>query len=364
MKKIATITFHNAINVGAVLQAYALQKTLENLGFESKILNYRNDHIERSYKPLHLQHKSVAWFIKTLMVAPIRISRNRKFHLFIHDYIKVSKRLKSDKDFEALNDIYDVFFVGSDQVWNPYHTGRVDGRYFLDFVTNSKKKKSYAASFGLSELPDEFKAQYKSYITSFSSIAVRERSAVAIIKDLDITTKPKVVLDPVYLIDVNHWKEIAIDPPKKYSKYLLVFCVNGLSNDTLHASRLLATEKGLDILYLARRPQLINGVKVVTNFAPREFLGYIKNAEYIVTDSFHAMSFSIIFKKDFKIKIASQHGHKNNRSLELMETLKINNRLINGVSNEINWDIVSKQLNIKKSMSIKYLIESVNGSEQ
>jgi hypothetical protein len=359
MKKIATITFHNAINVGAVLQAYALQKALHALGVQSEIIDYRNEHIQRAYSPFYLQHKTVSWFVKTMLVAPIRFVRNRRFKKFVNEHLQLSTPVKSDADFAALNATYDAFFTGSDQVWNPYHAGKVDGRYFLDFVTDSRKKKSYAASFGLTELPKEYAAEYSRLLGSFSTMLVREQSAVKMVKGLSPSKNPAVVLDPVFLLDKNDWNALAVSSPKLYGKYVLVFCVNGLTDDMVAYSLQVAKRQNAQVIYLARRPQRIPGVKVVTSFAPKEFLGYIQNAAYVVTDSFHATSFSILYHKEFSLKVASQHGHKNNRSLELLALLGIGNRVLNEPQDAIQWSQVDVQLAKQKQISLKYLRESV-----
>lgn len=358
MKKIATLTFHNAINVGAVLQAYALQKTIEELGAESELIDYRNRYIENKYSILYTPSNNPISIIKTVLMIPVRIARANRFRKFIQENINTSRRIRSDSDFVQMNDEYDAFFVGSDQVWNPYHTGDVDGRFFLDFVKDAAKKKSYAASFGLTELPEKYNLKYKSLLDDFDEISVREQSASVIIKDM-AKKDASVVLDPVFLLDTSRWVGLLKRPQKISRKYLLIFCVNGLTKDMIQYSVDMAEKKSLDVVYLSSRPQRIRGVKVVTNFAPREFLGYIESADYIVTDSFHAMSFSIIFQKDFSLKVASQHGNKNNRSLELMDRLGIKNRILSEENGNIEWNDVYSKIAIEKEQSINFLKENI-----
>jgi hypothetical protein len=279
--------------------------------------------------------------------------------MFVKHYLQVSKQVKTDQDFAQLSDAYDTFLVGSDQVWNPYHTGTLDSRYFLDFVTDPQKKKSYAASFGLTTLPEAFHPQYEQLLQSFGTISVREDSAVDILTALHVNVAAEVVLDPVFLLDASKWNTLALAPPKKSGDYLLLFCVNGVSEDVIAQSIYIAKQQGLQVIYLARRPQRIAGIKVVTRFAPREFLGYIKNAQYVVTDSFHATSFSIIFEKSFSLKVASQHGHVNNRSLELMQKLGIHSRLLAEESGDIDWTIVRQKLIVEKIHSLASLKKSI-----
>jgi len=359
MKKIATITFHNAINIGAVLQTYALQKTIRSMGHETEVIDYRNSHLQAAYSPFYLKHKTPIWIAKTVLVAPIRFIRNQRFVKFNRKFVKVSERIITDADFAKVNDTYDAFFVGSDQVWNPYLAGKVDGKYFLDFVTDSRKKKSYAASFGLAELPKEFEAEYKKYLSDFSDVSVREQSAVQIVRKLNASLNPVHVLDPVFLLNATEWNEMAISPSKKLGQYLLIFCVSDLTDDIVEYSTKFAKKNGLEPIYLARRPQRITGVKVVINFAPQEFLGYIQNAQHIVTDSFHAMSFSIMFNKEFSLKVTKQKGLKNNRPLELLERLDIHNRTLDDNIDAIDWKSVGEKLDIEKKKSFNFLKDSI-----
>lgn len=356
MKKVATITFHNAANVGAILQAYALQQSLKKMRVEAELIDYRNSYIENKYSPFSLPRNdtSVKGRIKVLLISPIRALRNQRFKKFIRENINTSSRASKESDFSKLNHTYDIFFVGSDQVWNPYHTGSVDGRFFLDFVTDPRKKKSYAASFGLTNLPLEYHEQYSSLLANFSDISVREQSATSIVKSLT-GNQATVVLDPVYLLDKQAWKDMSVRPKAKTGQYLLIFCVNGLTDELLQHSFTLAKAESLEIVYLASRPRRISGIKTVWNLAPKEFLGYIYNASHVVTDSFHAMSFSIIFHKDFSLQIASQHGHKNNRSLELMERIGIKGRIIGQDMATIDWLQVDKKLLAEKKRSLNYL---------
>lgn len=360
MKKIrtATITFHRALNVGAVLQAYALQHALMDLDVENEILDYRNAHFEKSNSVFFRSAPGIKGIVKMIIALPFRMVRKRRFEHFINQYLHLSQPLVYSSDFETVRDAYDVYYTGSDQVWSPYHAGKVDGRYFLDFVSQSSKRKSYAASFGLTHLPEVYSQRYSNLLSNFDTISVRESSAIEIVEEL-IGKTSIVVLDPVYLVDESHWRSMASLPRRLPNEYLLLFCVNGLTDDLVQGSRRIAEEKSLKIVYLSNRPRRIRGIKVVSNFAPKEFLGYLLNAKYVVTDSFHAMSFSIIFEKDFSLKIASQHGNKNNRSLELMERLGITGRTLAKEEGVIDWVGVEAKLAQEKVDSLRYLKDSI-----
>lgn len=154
MKKVGILTFQQAVNYGAVLQMYALQKIVSELGYDVEIINYDSPKIAEGYNPFHYQNiwKPKA-FLSDVLNCFSRIERNQKFNAFIQENMKLSSLISKDKLVE-IADYYDYYIVGSDQVWNPDITGD-DSTYFFDFVIRNEKKLSYAASFGVSQWPKD-----------------------------------------------------------------------------------------------------------------------------------------------------------------------------------------------------------------
>ena len=210
--KIGIITFHRAVNYGAVLQAYALQHALEGLGAQAEILDYRNRYIESCYDPYSLKGNKLKALAKIALLGGVRRKKNEAFRSFNKKYLRLSEAVYKDSEqLAGAEKFYDAFITGSDQVWNT-SCADFDPAYFLTFVKDKKKKNSYAASFGLSEIPKEYEAEYKKRLAGYRQISVREAQGRALVKELTGRDVP-VVLDPTLLLTEKDWAAAAHDIP-------------------------------------------------------------------------------------------------------------------------------------------------------
>ena len=178
------ITFHRAVNYGAVLQTYALQEALRNLNIDSEVIDYRDNIIDNRFKFFY--DKSLKKLVKDFIYFPIFYRKNKKFEKFIEGNIVTTKKIIRNCD--ELNQLkeFDQYITGSDQVWN-YRLTNWDEAYFLDFVKDNKKKNSYAASFGMNEIPKKEQEKYKSLLSQFNHISVREENGIEIIHKATIS---------------------------------------------------------------------------------------------------------------------------------------------------------------------------------
>ena len=165
MKKTATITFQNANNYGALLQTYALNKCLIKLGVQNHVLNYKCNYMGKPYGIAALKRKGLIRFLLGIAYYIVRLPRRSKFTQF-RSNMHYTKILKRD-DLFNLNEKYDFFICGSDQVWND-GISNLDPSFFLDFVNSREKKLSYAASFGFEEMNENLKPKYKQLLSDFS----------------------------------------------------------------------------------------------------------------------------------------------------------------------------------------------------
>lgn len=275
--KIAIITI-NSRNYGNRLQNYALQNILMNLG--NSVLTLRRE-----------ENKKIKEMIKTIVQTVLQ-TKGIKFKQFDKNIYFSNEVVTKDDYPDNICSLYDYFIVGSDQVWNPYYdfvAGKCD---FLEFA-KSNQKVSYAASFGVSEIPDDRKKEYAEWLKSFKAISVREMAGAKIVKDL-ADREATVVLDPTLLLDENEWKHIEKKSeacPK--NKYVFVYAL-GEKSDRFKKK----------IVQLSREFEIFDVCMVQKNgrelsVGPSEFLYLIRNAEMILTDSFHATVFSIIYHKKF-----------------------------------------------------------------
>lgn len=356
MKKIATVTVHAAISYGAMLQAYALQRAIIELGHQSEVIDYRNKMIEGKNKTFPVRiDKSLARRLKDIVSAPLRYDRNRKFWRFMQQEMRLSPQTyRRGDDMTSLTSQYDSFFVGSDQVWNPTHAD-FDPVYFLQFVTDVKKRNSYAASFGFDQIPAEMKSDYYRRLQEFNHLSVREASGRAIIQDL-LNRSAEVSLDPTMLLTKEQWQEVMT--PSPVNGYVLIYEVNQASDDTYKLAHKLAKKHNLKVIAITQKIRSWADL-VAHQTDPKGLLGYINNARFVFTDSFHGTVFSILFEKQFMF-CQNQHADVNGRMLNLLELTGLDSRKkIENIETGINWQDVKQKIEIERQKSLNYLSKAI-----
>lgn len=211
---------------------------------------------------------------------------------------------------EELNQEYDLFLVGSDQVWNCQFPAFKEADYLLKFADN-RKKASLAASFGFEKVPEKYRETFCRELAKFNYISVRENSGQIILKELTGRDVP-CLIDPVMMLDEEQWMKTAAKPHSvPEGKYILNYCLGNEQND--HTLQRWADHNGYQILELMNPNN-----KELYSCGPGEFLWLIKNAELVCSDSFHCIVLSILFKKPFIVY--SRMGKENYMSSRL-ETL-------------------------------------------
>ena len=354
--KIATITFHRALNYGAILQCFALQKSIKDLGYDAEVLDYDCKIISKGYKLLRTDSKLS--FVKSLILIPFYYKKRRNYKRFIEKYISVSQVHTVEELARVVVD-YEAIITGSDQVWNYKLTG-CDSAYFLDFVPEKQKRLSYAASFGIKDIPDSYRAFYQRHIDDMGYISVRERTGADLVKEIS-GREADVVLDPVFLQRAEEWKQIM--PRTDDKGYIFVYMPG---KNTLQIAQSLAKKKKLKIIYCAYDYSLRNLQKNVgdmrLSLGPDEFLSLLNGADYVVTGSFHATAFSLIFRKKFFVEVPPNVG---SRITDLLDTFDLQERIFSGDSlpedTNIQWEQVSQkmdELRQKSLMSLRYSIEA------
>lgn len=365
--KIKTITCHEVYNHGASLQEYALLKYLESLGHDSKTIQYKPDYLSNHF---NLWIVSNTFFEKTIVLKIIylilkfpkrfiSLKRKERFDEFSNKYINSTSRLyKTNEDLKNNLPEADAFICGSDQIWNSFFPNGKDPAFYLDFVPNNKLKISYAASFAINKLEDEIKPFVKEKVSNLDFISVRELTGIDILKDLGITNAVQ-VLDPVFLLDKAHWNKLSetwID-----GDYIFVYDFE--SNPSIKKF-----VKELKIKYNCKIVTVNSNINYADkNYhlkGPRTFLSLIENAKFVVSNSFHAVAFSIIYQKQFVVFNRSEN--LNSRMQDLIDLLGIPEVLINSNDNtgqkklfNINYSNLQPKLEILINFSKKYLIDSL-----
>lgn len=324
--KAGVITFHSAHNYGATLQAWALQKALKKLGAQPCIVNYHPWVIDRLYVVPRLD--TAAKRMQYLKKKEVR-RRRRKLKM---KYAKYQKFLKEHFEFAGDYTTYeelaknppelDCYITGSDQVWNPDHTGGYDPAYLLEFAPKGSRRISYAASIGRERFPAQYREAYANALRRFKAISVREASAAGAVYEV-VGKQPAVVLDPTLLLDREEYEEIKVESART-ERYILVYMIE-TNRKLVQLADSLSVVTGLPVIQ--RKPGKIfrNELESFYTHTPGEFLGEMERAEYVLTNSFHGTVFSIIYGRPFVSMLHSQTG---SRTTDLLKTLGLESHIL------------------------------------
>lgn len=364
-KNVEIITLHYSDNYGSVLQAYALQTYLEkHANLNAWIIDYIQKYDSINYKLFRtdIYRKRPQAFLADILFLKSNQKRKASFEKFRKKKLHITlEKYYTLEQLKKLNRKMDAFICGSDQIWNFDCTNGIDEAYFLAFVDKEKKKISYAPSFGqISFQIDEMK-KIKQYLDNFDLISIREKSMK---KKLEgkIGKSVKCVIDPTLLLDREYYDELCKEKHNN-NKYVFVYMLEE-NIDLLKYAKKYAENNKLDIIYISnisKKSQII--LKKYTNAygaAPEEFLSYIKNAECVITNSFHATVFSILYEKKF---CTYKTKHSFPRMLDLLENLGLGSRIFDKdfqMERNIDYKNAKVKLNSIRKESIDYLENAIN----
>lgn len=369
--KIKTITCHDVYNSGASLQAYALMKYLEEQGNEVEIIDYKPDYLNNHYKlsviaNTKYEKNLMLKMIYLILKFPRRVldlRTKKKYDEFRDNYLKITeKKYVSNEELKRSIPDADIYMCGSDQIWNSKFNNGKDPAFYLDFVPQKKIKASYAASFATDSIDKELKEITKNRIGKLDYVGVREISALAILNSLDIKNGVQ-VLDPVFLLDKFRWENLTYKM-RNNQKYIFVYDFDG-NNLIKEVALKLAREKKIKIYTVFKSDY---SDKVIKNMGPIDFISYIKNAEFVISNSFHGTAFSIIFEKQFAV--VNRKEEINTRMRDLLNILNINDRLIgkkddfDNIVKRVNYNEVNKHLKEKIKLSKSYLDRVLSSKNQ
>ena len=364
--KIKTITCHDVYNVGASLQAYALQTYLTSLGTDVEIIDYKPDYLSGHYrlwggvnptfdKPFIRELYCLVKFPGRLK--SLESKRKKTFDSFRENYLKLTNRYSSVDELRKNPPEADLYFAGSDQIWNTFFQNGKDPAFYLDFGNESVKKASYAASFSTETVPEEYKEPISNWLNALDYISVRESSGINVLESMGIKNGVQ-VFDPVFLLDKAMWE--SFDLLSNDEDYVLVYDFDGNQNIKEIAQKI-AREKDCKIYS-------IQGFdypdSCFTQAGPIEFLKLIYNAKCVVSNSFHATAFSIIFGKQFWV--LNRGEAINTRMHDLTESLGILDRLVEtkddiDLESKIDFELVYQKLNPMISESKEYINTVLDG---
>lgn len=297
--KVGTITFHFVNNFGGALQAYALWKVIgDKCNAQVTIINYKNWFIRFTDTvrlfPITANPKEIK---SGLLSMGERFGRMRKMKSFISTHCRLTKCYGNHMALRRHVPDCDKFVCGSDQIWNPILTFGLAKPYFLRFVKESSRKISYAPSFGSNRLLSAYTQKIKQYLSDFGALSVRERDGVELIKNVT-GREAEQLIDPTFLLEKKEWDEVSVKPNIE-GKYILLYIMQ--HDDGVYAyAKKIKDKLGIQLVEISRygnRPDFVD-VSLI-DVGPGEFIGLFQNADYVCTNSYHGLVFSLIFEKEF-----------------------------------------------------------------
>lgn len=279
--KVGLLTFTDGTNIGQRLQNYALQEAVKDILPESEVLTIRQQY---PFSRLKRNIKDGVWILAHPKQGACMLRRRKKFHDFNRKNITFFPKMIPFYEEVDISEMFDCFIAGSDQIWNP-KSPDVSANYFLTFA-RPEQRIAYAPSFAVDSIPSEKKEIYQKYLEGFHRITVREDKGAEIIYNLT-ERNAEVVLDPTFLINSKKYDTIIIPSKLKPNcSYILVL--------------FLGEKPTIEINYISQKMNLeMIQLDSMSPIGPDEFLDLIKDANMVLTDSYHVTVFSVIYHRPF-----------------------------------------------------------------
>lgn len=375
---IGVISFHFSANYGSALQCYALNKFLNLHGYDATVIDYCPSYHTVSYNTYNtftdyceIQSKKnvIILFMKYMAKNIIgffcfsKRIKNEKFERFRRNNFKLSRKYKHVKEIE---DEFDTYISGSDQIWNyrcvkdKEYGGVYDKAYFLSFA-QGKKKIAYAVSAQHGEIRTDLDEDVLSLINQYDHISTREAALTKTLHELG-RTDAVTVLDPTLLLGMKDYQIIEAKTGHENENYILVYNLPGANSSLLESLvRKVAEQTECSIIDISPKPYTDLVSKKIKTCGPAEFLTYIHNAKYVLTDSFHAVAFSLIYHKNFYCVLREKNDE---RIKNLLSMSGLMDRLVETSESEMTYSIidfetVDQLMKPEKEESIQFLLNAL-----
>ena len=373
--KIAILTlYYKNYNYGGVLQAYALQRALNQLGYDAVQISYRLETGKENRNPVKAKIKKPLAYIYHLM----------KYGTWYKNYNLRRKKIEAfsiqiphtevvtASTITKLSDQYDCYICGSDQIWNPLSW---QPTFFFDFLPENKKRIAYASSISRETLTEEEYTFISKYIELFTAVSVREGNSAKMLEQRFPESKVECMPDPVFLLDKTEWEKIA---NKKSSQDAYIFAYFlGKDNENREAAFQYAKEKGIKIIFSSHMNyqqyewERTHTKEISAPLGVEEFLQKISNATLVLTDSFHAAAFSSIYRTPFFVLPrfkANEKNSMNSRIRNLVEELGIAARFTDKLEDDYGWKVnelenISSNIKRLQKKGKDFLIYAINSDK-
>lgn len=384
-KKVAIVSCYFKHNYGSMLQAFATQQVLDNLGVENETINIdENVDFANGKKKYYMTQITNFTFIRSKL-GMIKLKFDKKLKKDLGKNISIRDKkykefeakfrlTKAYKDYQELTEKckdYSSVLVGSDQLWLPVNV--VADYYTLNWVPDDVNKISFATSFGVSEVPEKYKEKYKKFLDRIDNLSVREEAGCKLVDELS-SNEATLVCDPTLLLTKDEWMTIQEEEPIIKEKYILCYFLGSNIEHRKFAERL-KEKAGCKIVSLNHADEYVKYSDVFADetpydIGPAEWINLIRNAEYVCTDSFHGTVFSLLNNKKFFTFRRYNNSSKvstNSRIDSLLNIVDLHDRLLIGsedvselISKEINYDDANKKIDEFRLKSKEFLKNALN----
>lgn len=357
--RVGILTFFEANNCGANLQALALTEAVEELGCDCEIVRYAKEPLRKA-PIVHAKKNTLQSRMAAAVLTLLRRRRKAKFVEFRRKYMKISDRQYIGAEISEANARYNVFITGSDQVWN-YSLSGSDDTYFLDFVVPPVRKCSYAPSFGTYRgYSPEVLARIKEELSDFYAISVRENEGVEMVREIAGREATRVP-DPVFLRTTQRWMELA-EPKTQKRPFVFLYAIKSPRPAMLELIRRICAKRKWDVIVYQKQLRRQIAGKYVSTLDPREFLGYLRDAQMVLTDSYHGTVFSILFHKNFWSFRGTYQNTRDARIEEVLQIYGLEDRLVDAELPpdpflQANHSDTDQTVQVERERGLKFLRE-------
>lgn len=363
--KAAIITLHRVYNYGSALQAYATQIIFERLGYETEIIDYITP--QRTMRKLFLStpDRLSGNFLKRMVYRTAKIGsiylKERTFGRFARQSLNLTQKYITVEALEKAPPKADIYVSGSDQIWNSDYNKGVDRGFFLDFIPDDGYRISFVSSFGKTQLNQAEADITAQYLKKYKAISVREESALKMVENLG-GHDAVCLVDPTLQIDKEQWLAMA-SPRLIKEKYLILMLLYNEDNHATEYARAIADQRGLELVKLSwemRRPPMVD--KLMTHRSPADFLSLFHYADFVVTNSFHGLAFSINFERQFIVVPRNEYNSRIDNLLRLTgltERLVESRKQLTIAKKEINYAPVRDKLEVEKRRVNDFLCQAL-----
>lgn len=357
--KIGILTYHYVPNVGAVLQTCAAQHIFDLLNpYEEdtiSVIDYRMKNKEQRYTSKgYMDYAVDQRSLLRIARFPYRIINDHRYHQerkVTIDFVEENTRLDHVNYLSELNDRYDAIIVGSDQTWNPkgfeiIRGGVANKAYLLDFF--SGRRFCYGPSIGVEAFSEKEKEVYRNELNKFENYSCRELTGKKLIDDLT-GKNAELVLDPTLMVDRETWNNLADEnvqmrPVQK--KYVLVYLAY-YDKDIFDVADEVCRQYSLECIFMSTPGVADIDHRFQYEFRPEEWINRVRNAEYVITNSFHGIVFSLIFERQILIGLKEEKITSASRIRDICRILNISGRMIESSSKK-NKDILLQPMDYKQ----------------